>query len=160
MKVICHHCGGDAELVTGDVLYGYPSLAAKKFWSCEPCDAYVGCHPPARANGKGGHGDGTVPLGTLANRAERQARNRAHQAFDSMWQTGGPMDRKQAYAWLAAQLAITADACHIGMFDEHQCARVCRVVADYFSKLRRGSVTHQLPAGTVRPRRLATRTNQ
>ena len=151
-KVICNHCGGDALLVNGLNVYGRADLKHKRFWRCEPCDAFVGCHPPARSNGNGGQGDGTVPLGTLATRPERWARSRAHAAFDSLWQPGGPMRRTEAYAWLSAQLGITPDGCHIAMFDEAQCERVRRVVATYFDKLRRGSKVYLVPPGTIRPR--------
>ena len=159
MRITCNHCGAPAELVTGKDVYGRADLEHKRFWHCAPCDAFVGCHPRAQANGKGGQGDGTVPLGTLATREERWARNRAHAAFDSMWQPGGPMRRQEAYAWLAAQLGIAPDACHIGMFGEEQCERVRSVVAAYFTKLRSGSKVHRVPAGTIKPRQLSARAN-
>lgn len=45
MTVKCDYCGKDAELVTGDVIYPHRSdLAPLKFWRCEDCEAYVGCH--------------------------------------------------------------------------------------------------------------------
>lgn len=67
----CPYCQRPSLLVTGKTIYPHrPDLVAKRFWQCAPCDAYVGCHPPAGRNGKGGQGDGTVPLG-------RRARSRA-----------------------------------------------------------------------------------
>ncbi len=151
MSVTCNHCATEAVLVNGQDLYGYASLKHKLFWQCQSCGAYVGCHPPARANGKGGQGDGTVPLGTLANPTERRARSRAHAAFDSLWQPGGPMKRKEAYAWLAGRLGLSADDCHIGMFDPPTCERVCNEVAEYFRRMR-GGRCHTVPAGTFSSR--------
>jgi len=74
------YCRAAALLVSGAVLYPHrEDLAELKFWQCEPCKAYVGCH---RAGV--GHGDGSKPLGTLANEELRRARNRAHAAFDPL----------------------------------------------------------------------------
>ena len=52
---------------------------------------------------------------------------RAHTAFDPFWQAEG-MTRKQAYQWLADQLGLNQEQCHIGMFDVAQCQRVVEVV--------------------------------
>jgi len=116
-------CGSFAALVDGSVIYPHrPDLHQKKFWQCAPCDAYVGCHPPAGKNGKGGQGDGTVPLGRLANAELRRWKSKAHEAFDPLWKNKG-MHRKKAYQWLAKQLGIDAEDCHIGMFDVELCKR-------------------------------------
>jgi hypothetical protein len=37
------------------------------------------------------------------------------------------MKRHEAYGWLANQLGLSRDDCHIGMFDVAQCERVVRV---------------------------------
>jgi hypothetical protein len=112
----CPHCARPAELVAGADVYPHRlDLAEKKVWRCLPCDARVGCH------------DGTdIPLGTLAGPALRSARWRAHAAFDRLWKRehGGTMRRAEAYAWLAGQLGVEVEACHIGQFDEAWCERV------------------------------------
>lgn len=114
----CPYCCGEAELVTGQAIYPHrPDLAHKRFYRCHSCDAYVGCHPGT-----------TKPLGRLANASLRQAKQRAHKSFDPLWKTGR-MKRGQAYAWLAQQLGIPKQDCHIGMFDEDTCERVVRIVA-------------------------------
>jgi ribonuclease HI len=120
----CTHCSRPAELVTGKTLYPLagPSLAGKMFWRCAPCGAHVGCHAPGN-----GFGDGTRPLGTLANSELRRARNSAHAAFDPIWDRGS-MSRRDAYAWLARELGIEPAACHIAMFDLVQCRRVVELV--------------------------------
>jgi hypothetical protein len=120
-------CGREAVLVGGAVIYPHrQDLYTKSFWQCAPCDAYVGCHPPAGKNGKGGHGDGTVPLGRLANAELRRWKSFAHRVFDPMWKDG-EMRRKQAYRWLAQQLNIDFKDCHIGEFDVQTCKRVVEV---------------------------------
>lgn len=105
--VSCPYCGLQARLVAGKAVY--PRLP--DLWD-SPCNAYVGVH------------EGTeLPYGTLANAALRQARRRAHEAFDPIW-GGDKSKRKAAYAWLAGRLGVSVDDCHIGGFDLATCARV------------------------------------
>lgn len=117
MKVTCPYCGKDAIKVTGDHIYPHrKDLYAKRFFVCDPCDAYVGCHP----NG--------APLGRLADKALRKAKTEAHAAFDPSWKSGY-MSRTKAYRWLADQLGIQARDCHIGQFDVAMCMKVVEVCA-------------------------------
>lgn len=117
MIVNCPYCSAPARLTDGAEMYPHrPDLSDKKFYKCDPCGAYVGCHR------------GTVtPLGTLANAETRQARGRAHAVFDPIWK-GGHMKRHKAYAWLSEQLGIEKDKCHIAMFDVDTCRRVVSAV--------------------------------
>ena len=113
MSVICLYCGSGAALVSGISIYpSRTDLHSKQFWSCKPCDAYVGCHP--------GNAD---PLGRLANAELRRAKVAAHAAFDPLWKTG-QMKRREAYAWLREALGIDAHECHVGMFDVEMCKAV------------------------------------
>lgn len=126
--VLCSYCDGRAKLVTGADLYpGSKSreLAGKLFWECAPCRAWVGCHPPAKADGRGGQGNGDVPLGRLANAELRRAKQQAHAAFDPIWRDGA-MSRQGAYAWLAGKLGIPNKQCHIGAFDVDRCQATVR----------------------------------
>lgn len=108
----CPYCGASAVLRVGT--WGYQ-------WRCAPCDAHVGCH-----------GSTTRPKGTLANRVTRAARIAAHEAFDPLWRlklTRHPTmprrhARDRAYAWLADQMGLPVEACHIAMFTEAQCRMV------------------------------------
>lgn len=115
--MICDYCNNKAELVGGDVIYPHrPDLRGLKFYYCADCSAWVGCHRGT-----------TKPLGRLANTELRLAKQSAHVAFDTLWKRttpAGSFDRSSAYTWLAQQLGIKREDCHIGMFDEEQCRRV------------------------------------
>lgn len=95
-------------------------------WVCPDCDTRVGCHP--RTN---------TPLGTMATKAQRSARMAAHTAFDPLWQyklarnprMSKSAARRAAYAWLAGELGLHIDDCHIALFDVPQCMRVVEVCA-------------------------------
>lgn len=110
---VCPYCGEQAVL----------NLKGKwPRWECAPCQAWVGVHSNSKDH---------VPLGTLANARLRQCRKMAHAAFDPMWEakmrregvTKGAA-RKAGYQWLAGQLEIDVDDCHIALFDEALCLRV------------------------------------
>lgn len=134
IAVRCDYCGRDAELVSGEVIYPHrPDLFAKQFWRCAPCEAFVGCHEAGN-----GYGDGTRPLGRLANFELRRAKMRAHAAFDPLWKAKG-MRRREAYAWLAKQMGIDPSQCHIGMFDVERCQEVVGiVVSQRFGRMKGG----------------------
>ncbi len=113
---VCPYCSAVAVLVGGEVIYPHrPDLAAKKFWRCAPCMAYVGCHPHT-----------TNALGRLANAELRAAKQAAHAAFDPLWKKG-QQHRSTAYAWLAERLGKQDGTCHIGMMDVADCKRVVEV---------------------------------
>lgn len=125
MSPTCPYCDKASRLVGGSHLYPHrPDLFGKKFWVCDDCSAWVGCHPPKK---EGGMGDGTMPLGRLANAELRKAKSAAHAAFDPLWRSRR-MRRSEAYSWLAEKLGISGANCHIGMFDVDQCKAVVAVV--------------------------------
>lgn len=127
----CLDCPNDqAEFVTGAVIYPHrPDLADKKAWRCTSCGAYVGCHP------------GTVdPLGRPAGPKTREARQYVHSLLDPIWREAwrtypGAASRSRVthiarvrcYEWLADRMSLTADGCHIGMFDVDQCRTAYRL---------------------------------
>ena len=115
---ICQHCENHSVLTDGSVIYPHrPDLGHKLFYHCAPCGAFVGCHPGT-----------TTPLGSLANAPLRAIRQQAHQAFDPIWKSG-EMPRSQAYHWLAKELGLGNNDCHIGMFTEPTCRRVIEICA-------------------------------
>ena len=115
----CPYDGAAAELVTGERVYPHrPDLAAKSFYLCPACGAYVGCHPGT-----------TRALGRLANADLRAAKSRVHAAFEPLWKTGLFRSRRNAYAWRAREMGIDPDECHVGMFDEERCKKALEVIA-------------------------------
>lgn len=113
MSAICPYCSKPAVLVTGKDIYPHrPDLFEKHFYRCRPCGAQVGCHPGT-----------TTPLGRLANAELREWKQRAHAAFDPIWQSGNKK-RRDAYHWLSQALGISFADTHIGMFDVPTCQRV------------------------------------
>ncbi|MDQ2079522.1 zinc-finger-containing protein [Xanthobacteraceae bacterium Astr-EGSB] len=126
MTLACPYCGNAAALVTGREVYphrGDRDLIEKPFWACLPCGAWVGCHPGT-----------TSPLGRLANAELRKAKMAAHAAFDPFWKAkmrrdGVPKKKARglAYKWLAGQLGIAREDCHVGMMDVETCRRVVEV---------------------------------
>jgi hypothetical protein len=116
--MICPYCGNNAVLVGGKSIYPHRSdLYRKWFYLCQPCDAYVGCHP------------NKAPLGRLANRQLRIAKMQAHSVFDPLWKEG-QMTRTQAYKWLSEKMKIPVNETHIGLFDIGQCLQVEQIVKD------------------------------
>lgn len=136
--LFCGSCEQPARLTDGREIYPHrPDLAERNIWKCDGCGGYVGCHPRTK-----------VPLGTPANAELRKARKLLHeQRFDHIWKTadrtGGyhPEDEKarwrirraartRLYGYLAQQLAISSDLCHIGMFDIETCRRAWVALKD------------------------------
>lgn len=112
--IICNYCQQPAQLVGGDVVYPHRrDLYGLRFYYCNPCGAWVGCHPGT-----------TRPLGRLANAELRQAKVEAHAAFDPLWRSGRKK-RKEAYAWLAQQIGV--ERIHIGECDVETCRRVVEI---------------------------------
>lgn len=128
--VICNYCGDSAQfLATSEQVYDGRNFGP--VWACLKCEAWVGVHPGTKK-----------PLGRLANSDLRQAKRRAHSVFDPLWMHAREayddkvhsrrlvirIARSRAYLWLAEQLGIPVEDCHIGMFDVAQCRRVVEVV--------------------------------
>ena len=121
-KPVCPYCEREATLTDGKEIYPHRvDLYPLNFWICRDCEAYVGCHKP-----KVGHGNGTVPLGTLANKRLRTLRSHAHRHFDPLWKDG-PMTRKTAYQVLANSLEIKVADCHISQMNEVLCEKLIRI---------------------------------
>lgn len=124
LPVVMCDCGKAADFLQSSApIYGGRDYGPR--YICWPCDAHVGCHP------------GTVkPLGVPANKPTREARQRAHAAFDPLWKNHpakGKWTRKDArleeYRWLREAMGLERSQCHIGMFTVEQCARVVELCA-------------------------------
>jgi hypothetical protein len=118
---VCPYCGSLAELVDTATIYHGKSYGWA--WKCPSCaDVYCGCHKGTKK-----------PLGTMANATLRRRRMEAHVNFDPLWRSkrGG---RTSGYKWLADQLSIPVDECHIGSMNVEQCnlvVQVCRAKRNF-----------------------------
>lgn len=92
---------------------------------------FYGCTQfPACTAAHGAHKDGR-PLGIPANKATKDARIKAHAAFDRLWKDKH-MKRKEAYVWMQGAMSMTADDAHIGRFTIEQCEQLEAAVAKFF----------------------------
>ena len=124
----CPYCGRPAELVHGsDVFPLRHALHHGQAYLCEPCDAYVGCHPGS-----------TKPVGRLANAELRRMQTAAREVFNQVWQSGDK-SRPGAFLWLAAKLGIPGAECHINLFDVETCLRVITICNERKAKKQRGA---------------------
>lgn len=113
----CPHCENDCKIVNNSVIYGREYGEWPWAVLCVGCGAHVGLHPFTG-----------IPLGTLATAEMRDARKRAKNAFNPLWQQGG-MSRSDAYSWLATMLGITnVNDCHIAWFGIDQCNAVVKCI--------------------------------
>lgn len=129
MPVTCHYCGKNAKLVEfGHKDYPYE---ANYGWIhiCVPCQAWVGCHR-----------QGKTAMGFLANKELREARQKAHQAFDPLWRRKQKRDgcsaqtaRSCGYSWLASEMCLSLDRMHIGKLSLKECEQVV-ALCDKFKK--------------------------
>lgn len=124
---VCPYCGNDAEfLPSSERIYSGRDYGA--VYACAPCDAWVGCHRGTNQ-----------PLGRLADGPLRDAKRRAHDAFDPTWRAAHAelsrtdptytlgRARRRGYVLLAQALDILPRKCHIGMFDVGTCHDVVAV---------------------------------
>ncbi len=127
----CVECRNHARLAESQAVYPFaPQYWGRPIWLCR-CGAYVGCHPGTNK-----------PLGNPAGKEARAARQDAHAAFDDLWRRKMVRDkcsktkaRRAGYAWLADQLAIHPDKCHISMMNADQ----ARLVVKLCNGLKRSS---------------------
>lgn len=125
---LCPYCNCESELIDSKEIYGRSYGMA---YRCPSCSAYVGCH-----NGT------TNALGRLANKELRDCKQKAHAVFDPLWKAKIKKDgcskheaRKAGYAWLAKELNIDIEDCHIGMFNVQQCQKVYELCLPYYKRL-------------------------
>lgn len=115
--IACPECGGPM------------ALRPSKFGIFYGCLAYPKC-----VSAHGAHPSG-APMGVPTNKAGKDARIRAHAAFDTLWNTG-TMRRKEAYKWMQMALGLSKEQAHIGNFDIPTCERLIEAVAVYLKASR------------------------
>lgn len=130
----CPYCHQLSERTTGAEIYkSRKDLANLTFYACRHCEAYVGCHKAGayvvNRDGTRTYSDGTLPLGRLANKHLRRAKQDTHAALDPLWQEHpeGKRERTRVYRWLAKEMGIHPLDCHIGAFDIEQCRQAIRI---------------------------------
>lgn len=117
-KPNCPYCLKKSILMGGNKLYGQERLKYRLFYVCQPCKAWVGCHP-----------DSDRPLGTIAKPALRRLRREVHRQLDPLWQKG-KINRHRLYKKLAQKMEIDPKDCHVGFMDEPLCKKALRAVAE------------------------------
>ena len=120
----CPYCGAEVVLKSAHEIYHRPKYKNQFVWICsnDECGAYVSCVK-----------DTTIPKGTLANPRLRSLRKGAHKCFDELWESD-LMSRKEAYIWLAEQLQIPVEECHIGLFTVKQCQKVKHLCSNFIAE--------------------------
>lgn len=121
IPTICPNCSGPVAMQSNSVVYRREFGEWPFLYRCQDdkCDSYVGLHPKT-----------DIPLGTLANKATRDARKAAKALLIPMWEEQG-RDRSEVYAWLAKEMGIEpVEHCHIGWFNIEQCNQVIKICND------------------------------
>lgn len=143
----CVECGETGTLTTygaAGIYLHRPDLVEKPCYLCR-CGAYVGCHAGA-----------TSPLGKPAGRETRTARIAAHKVFDPLWQARVAQGVKQhvargkAYKWLAREMNMRPEDCHISWFDKDQARRaqhICEPFAGAAKRILRGEAENKARTG-------------
>lgn len=57
-------------------------------------------------------------------------RIKAHAMFDPLWKTG-VMSRSEAYKWLAEEMNMTREQCHISLFNVRECKEVINLCVHF-----------------------------
>jgi hypothetical protein len=120
----CRFCAETVELVENSVIYNGRSYGDWPYaYFCGGCHSYVGLHP-----------DTDLPLGTLADKRTREARNTCKRTFEAIWRDKH-MGRSQAYQWLADKMRISREECHFGLFEPQQCKEAEAYCMDYLDNI-------------------------
>ena len=112
MEIYCCGCKKDviASLTDGAEIYPHRSdLKDLPFWRCDKCLNYVGCHHKTKNR--------TAPLGCIATKEIKSARQHIHKLIDPIWQSGG-MTRKELYKRLSDGLGWMYHTANIRTIEE------------------------------------------
>lgn len=123
---VCPYCGQPSQYLKNSQQV-YQGVNYGPVYACLPCEAWVGVH----------YGT-TRSLGSLANAPLRAWRSKLHRLFDPMWkaavEAGRPKGKARiaAYTWLAGELEIPVNECHVGHFDIPQVKKAIQVVKFWY----------------------------
>lgn len=117
----CNVCGAcNVRIATHEEIYKGRAFGEWPWaYLCPDCGAYVGLHPFTN-----------IPLGTLADKRLRDARNRCKRPFLRLTEEGY-MGRKEAYAWLGERMGLAEGTCHWGWFGLEQCYEAEAICKEY-----------------------------
>lgn len=127
---VCPYCRRKTKLIS---VRKAKSVYAKTDYIrvCNPCNASVSCHPGTKN-----------AMGRLANADLRRLRVTAHIYFDALWKFKmGRLyytkyeARNEAYVWLAEQLGIDPENCHIAYFGKTLTSRTIKLCKTYCEQL-------------------------
>ena len=99
MIIWCCGCQNntDAKLTNGKEIYPHrKDLYNLKFWKCDTCQNYVGCHK---------NNDKAIPLGNIPTPEIRKLRIKIHDMLDPLWKNG-KIKRGEIYRILSEKLKI------------------------------------------------------
>ncbi len=147
-RIQCVYCGSALEFVPDSSAF-YNGRNYGPLWVCRPCRAWVGCHPNT-----------TTPLGNVADAETRRWRSFVHSMFDPLWKRKMELDgckkktaRTAAYTWLAKEMRLPVEDCHISLFNKDQCTEAARIVSASYTPeaVARASVHYgcHIPRGTA-----------
>ena len=111
MEIYCCGCGKKvvARLTDGKEVYPHrEDLYSLRFWKCDVCKNYVGCHK---------NGNHKTPLGNIPTKEIREKRKQIHAVLDPMWKSGR-YKRKALYARLTELLGWTYHTAKIKSVEE------------------------------------------
>lgn len=111
----------EEQLVMKGELCPYCKVPTKfmgKYYECPQCFAQVECHPGT-----------TAAMGFVANAALRKLRHQVHAEMDILWREK-KLKREEVYRKLRQKLNLTKAACHVAKFDETQCKKAIKVIAE------------------------------
>jgi zinc-finger-containing domain len=120
IPLCCDHCKSKTVAHKSNAeIYGQEFGKWPYIWHCESCNASVGCHPGTN-----------IPLGRMADRHTRRLRHDVHEIFDRLWKERY-MSREKAYQWLAFELGIELEQCHIAWLSKEQLKKAKNITQVY-----------------------------
>ncbi len=125
MTIYCCKCSKQvkARITNGAEVYPHrKDLNGLKFWRCDGCDNFVGCHK---------QGGGTKPLGVIASQQIKNYRKAIHAKIDPLWKHG-KYTRKALYKNLSKKLGYEYHTANLKTVEE--CKRVL-IIADEIARL-------------------------
>lgn len=103
-------CDVDARLTSGVEIYPHrKDLASLRFYKCDACGNYVGCHRNRKSD--------AIPLGIIPTEEIRKARVAIHAILDPLWKRR-LVSRNQLYATLSEYIGKQYHTAEIRTMEE------------------------------------------